>query len=144
MMKIVPVIIIFFLLTGCMSSNKWFDGDSPTTSKNTDSLAVQILEDNKEDLTYIKDRTADDIELGYEVRKLSNEVKDDQEFATQVRELINAQTPMREEPKIEEWIPSVYRVTDGIIVIVFLVLILNVFNNQRKLNKRYDDEAKSK
>lgn len=71
-------LIVFFisciLFSGCSFLNNVPKG--PESNKN--NQLVEILESNKNEITYIKNRTADDIELGHFVRKavLDSELSD--------------------------------------------------------------------
>ena len=58
---IIPILIAF--ITGCGSLDK------PVEHPNTAGIAIDVLTKNKENIEHIKNRTADDIELGHTVRK---------------------------------------------------------------------------
>ena len=65
MKRLVFIPLCFILLAcGCL------DRKEPAPVSTPTSTAADIIEENKEELTYIKDRTADDLELGHLVRKM--------------------------------------------------------------------------
>ena len=70
MKRFLPIPIAFLLVSCGILTVEEPKQPAPTTADVAD-----IIEENKEDLNYIKDRTADDIELGHAVRQMI--VKDD-------------------------------------------------------------------
>ena len=70
MKRFLPIPIAF-LLVSCGTLTV----EEPKQPAPTTAVVADIIEENKEDLNYIKDRTADDIELGHAVRQMI--VKDD-------------------------------------------------------------------
>lgn len=69
-MKHLIVLPLVLFVVSCGSIVK----EEPKPVPVTESVA-DIIEENKEDLNYIKDRTADDLELGHAVREMVVEGK---------------------------------------------------------------------
>lgn len=82
MKRILFPVLISILLTGCSTIMQ---------KPEKDHVASSILENNKQELTTIKNKTADDLELGFKVRALVKKQLTDEEFGIKVRELIAKQ-----------------------------------------------------
>lgn len=62
-MKLLIVIVFAMFLFSCGTVNE-------TPAPSNQNIVADIIEENKEDIDYIKNRTADDLELGAAVRNM--------------------------------------------------------------------------
>ena len=78
-MKKIIVALMLFFVCGCFSTQ-----NQPEVPNN--NTVIEILEENKEDLNKIKNKTADDLELGHYARSLVlDQDLDDSELGRAVR-----------------------------------------------------------
>ncbi len=112
------------LLTGCGTFNH---------KPESNHIASTILENNKENLTTIKNKTADDLELGYKVRTFAKKEMTNEELASKIRVLIakqeggtsNAQFAVEIRNKTSE---INNRLNTVILIIVVLILVIVISN----------------
>lgn len=124
MKETVIALMCVVLLTGCGAFEQ-----KPATNH----VASTILENNKENLTTIKNKTADDLELGYKVRSISKKEVSDAELGSKVRVLIakqeggtsNAQFAVEIRNKTSE---INNRLNTVILIIVVLILVIVISN----------------
>lgn len=123
-MRIFVILFVCLLLVGCGSMQQ------PYTPRGTDnySVGVQILERNKVDIKKIKDRTADDLELGHRVRTLRAEYPNDRIFVQKVNEAMAEQESYREDAveqvcnKLHISSPAIVLILLNILGIVYVII----------------------
>lgn len=126
---IVPILLTF--IVGCVNRSELIEEKKPIT-------VVEILEKNKEKLTYIKNRTADDLELGDAVRRMVVDNKmNDTEIGSKARELVLKQstTPKCNSDKEEEINGNKFNwVLWVVLLLVAIVLLIIAFGGFGKDN----------
>ena len=137
--KILIAFILILFITGCSSFVQKPEPDHVTSS---------ILENNKEDLTLIKNKTADDIELGYKVRTLGKKQMTDEEFGIKIREILmkqegshNSQIAIDIRNRTSE---INNRLNSIILIVVIVVLIVAISNVLIVLRMRRNERMGSK
>ena len=130
---IVPFLII--LLSGCGII------DEPKENPQNYGIAIDVISENKQDIEYIKNRTADDIELGHKVREaIINDKLTNEQLGALARKTAKEQPTMPKENKPKEvkikeesssyWVKWSYV---GIIAVILLVVAVK-FTKRRKIN----------
>ena len=93
-MKHLIFLPLVLFLVSCGSIVK----EEPKIAPVTEAVA-DIIEENKEDLNYIKNRTADDLELGHAVRKMvvENEMSDSRIGFEARKIVLNQKTTLKQD-----------------------------------------------
>lgn len=127
---LVPILIAVF--TGCGTFDK--SAEEPCTN----DIVVDVLTENKNDIEYIKNRTADDIELGYKVRKVVlDENFDDEQVGAYAREIVMGQPTTPKDKKInkDDDSPLVwFAVAIGIIIAIIVLDVSIGIYRKKKCN----------
>lgn len=97
-------LLMIVILPSCGIFEIGDQSETPLTAiEEHPSLVVQILEDNKDKLEDIKNKTANDIELGYATRVAAASEPDDTKLGAKVRDVIAKQVvpePCKGRPSI--------------------------------------------
>src|SRR5574344_2998087 len=122
------MLFTLFLLAGCNSfTSKKYE---PEKKPEEYSTGIKILENNKEQLTAIKNKTADDIDLGNKIRKLEKKHSDDAELGEHVRNAIREQQPIEMKKDRKETvlvnITETADVNTRLNVLIIIILLFNV------------------
>lgn len=116
---IIPILIT--LLTGCGVIDK------PQEDPRNYGIAVDVISENKQDIEYIKNRTADDIELGYKAREavISDDFTDE-ELGAFIRKTAKEQPTMpKAEPQQEKPVESPLWWVKWVFIVMIVVIVVN-------------------
>ncbi len=119
LMLIVPFLVI--LLTGCGVIDK------PQEDPRNYGIAVDVISENKQDIEYIKNRTADDIELGYKAREaVIGDDFNDEELGAFIRKTAKEQPTMpKADPQQEKPVEDSLWWFKWIFIVMIVVVVVN-------------------